>query len=96
MDKFFVPYMGKRPASVFINGHKLVILSSEKDVLEGDLELLGADRLKRVKCGEQDGEQERVLGKIARQVDGGVVIAPGGVELRDIIKNLESELPWLQ
>lgn len=96
MDNFFVPYTGKKPASVCINGHRLVILAHEKDLLEDDMELLGADRIKKVKLGASDDEQEAFLGKIARQVDGGVVIAPSGVDLRDVLKNLENELPWLQ
>ena len=96
MENYFVPYFGKRPASLCINGHRLVILAHDKEVLADDLELLGADRLKTVKHKDRDGVQEEFLGKIARQVDGGVVIAPSGVELREVIKNLESELPWLQ
>lgn len=96
MDNFFVPYTGKKPASVCINGHRLVILAPEKDMLEEELELLGADRIKKVKLGSSDLEQEEFLGKIARQVDGGVVIAPSGVELKDVLRNLETELPWLQ
>jgi hypothetical protein len=96
MENFFVPYTGKKPALVCINGHRLVILTHEKDTLEEDLDLLGADRVKKVKVAENEDDQERFLGKIARQVDGGVVIAPAGIGLRDIIKNLESELPWVQ
>jgi len=96
MEHFFVPYSGKRPASVCINGHNLVILTHEKDTLEEDLDLLGADRVRTVKLGEKQDEQQKFLGRIARQVDGGVVIVPAGIGLRDIIKNLEDELPWLQ
>jgi hypothetical protein len=96
MDNFFVPYTGKRPASVCINGHTLVILSHDKDLLEEDLDLLGADRVKKVRLGASESEQEKFLGKIARQVEGGVVIAPSGVDLREVLKNLESELPWVQ
>jgi hypothetical protein len=65
-------------------------------MLEDELELLGADRIKKVKLGDSDVEQEEFLGKIARQVDGGVVIAPSGVDLKDVLRNLETELPWLQ
>jgi hypothetical protein len=96
MNNFFVPYTGKKPALVNINGHRLVILAEEKDMLEEDLELLGADRVKKVKVEGSESEQEQMLGKIARQVDGGVVIAPSGIGLRDVLKNLESELPWFQ
>ena len=96
MNNFFVPYTGKKPALVNINGHRLVILAEEKGTLEEDLELLGADRVKTVKVAGSNSAQEQLLGKIARQVDGGVVIAPSGVGLRDILKNLETELPWFQ
>lgn len=95
MNNYFVPYTGKKPASVCINGHRLVILAVEKELFEDDLELLGADRIKRVKIKGAEEEQEKVFGKIARQVDGGVVLAPSGVELREILQNLEDELPWV-
>jgi hypothetical protein len=52
--------------------------------------------VKKVKVKGTDAEQEQLFGKIARQVDGGVVIAPAGIGLRDVLKNLETELPWLQ
>jgi hypothetical protein len=96
MDNFFVPYTGKKPASVWINGHRLVILTHDKEMLEDDLDLLGADRVKKVRVSSTDAGQDKFLGKIARQVDAGVVIAPSGVDLRDVLKNLESELPWVQ
>jgi hypothetical protein len=90
MENLFVPYTGKKPALVCINGHRLVILTHEKDTLEEDLDLLGADRVKKVKVKGTDAEQEQLFGKIARQ------IAPAGIGLRDVLKNLETELPWLQ
>jgi hypothetical protein len=96
MDNFFVPYTGKKPASVIINGHRLVILSHDKAILEDDLELLGADRIKEISSGASDVDHEKLLGKIAKQVDGGVVLAPSGVDLRDVLDNLKSELPWVQ
>jgi hypothetical protein len=96
MEHFFIPYSGKKPASLFINGHRLVILAHDKEIIEDDLELLGADRVKTVKLSSAEEAQDQFLGKIARQVDGGVVIAPSGIALREVIRNLESELPWLQ
>jgi len=65
-------------------------------MLEDSLELIGADRVKVVNVKEDVAGQDRVFGKIAKQADGGIVIAPSGVELKDVIRNLESELPWLQ
>ena len=95
MTDLFVPYTGKRPAAVWINGHRLVILSHDRVILEEDLNLLGADRLKTIKVGANQVEVDRVLGRIAQEVDSGIVIAPPNVELKDVLRNLESELPWL-
>ena len=95
MKDLFVPYTGKRPAAVWINGHRLVILSHDRVILEEDLNLLGADRLKTIKVGTNQIEVDKVLGKIAQEVDSGIVIAPPNVELKDVLRNLESELPWL-
>ena len=96
MENFFVPYTGKKPAAVYINGHRLVIMASEKDLLEDDMELLGADKIKKVRLSSSEDARLQFMGKIARQVDGGVVIAPSGVELKDVLRNLEDELPWVQ
>jgi hypothetical protein len=95
MDNFFVPYTGKKPASVSINGHRLVILTNDRDMLEEDMELLGADHIKKVRLSSSKDAQQKFIGKIARQVDGGVVIAPSGVELKEVLRNLEDELPWV-
>jgi hypothetical protein len=95
MAEWYVPYIGKKPASVTIKGHKLVILSQDRDAIEDELNSLGGDRIKTIKAGGSKVDQERVIGKIAEQVDGGVVIAPNDVELRDVIRKLEDELPWL-
>ncbi len=95
MNNYFVPYTGKKPASVCINGHRLVILTVEKDVLEDDLELIGADRIRKVRVKGLEEEQEKLFGRLARQVDGGVVLAPSGIDLREILQNLEEELPWV-
>lgn len=96
MGNVFVPYRGKKPASVFINGHSLVILSHDREVLEQELDLIGADRVRTISLGKSDPEGEEAIGKIAKQVDSGVVIAPADVHLKDVLKNLEHELPWLQ
>jgi len=67
MENFFVPYTGKKPALVCINGHRLVILAHEKDTLEEDLDLLGADRVKKVKLDGTEDEQERLFGTLLRE-----------------------------
>lgn len=81
---------------MFINGHKLTIVSKDKEVFQDSLTLFGADRVKRVKGGETQAEQELVFDRVAKAIGGGVVIAPPNVAVSDVLKNLESQLPWLQ
>lgn len=96
MGSLFVPFSGDKPAALTINGHRLVILAVERGELETSLELVGADRLEVLEGIESPEEQEKVLHKIAGTVDGGVVIAPADVDVEDVIKNLEAQLPWVQ
>lgn len=96
MKNFYVPYSGPKPAVVSINGHKLVILAQEADALKNDLALVGGDRLKRIEAGESPEEERVVLDRLAKSVQGGVVIAPAEVGVGDVIRNLEAELPWIQ
>lgn len=95
MGNWFVPYTGKKPAHVTIKGHRLVILSQDKGAIEDGLRLFGADRVKTIKTKGSKVEQEKVIGRLAQETDGGVVIAPNDVELSDVLRKLEDELPWL-
>lgn len=95
LHKLYVPYTGRRPASVMINGHRLVILSHEPGPLEDSLDVIGADRIKEF-VPTNDREAEEQLNKIAKSGKAGIVIAPPELEMEEVIRNLESELPWLQ
>ncbi len=96
MSNYFVPYVGKRPAATLINGHKLLILAQEESVFAENLNLLGADRVKKVRFGDSKEEEQLKLTKIAKSVNAGLVIAPSEIGVEDVIKNLESQLPWIQ
>lgn len=96
MKDIFVPYVGNKPAAMYINGHKLLILSTEREAFESQLEVLGADSVKRLKTTQSPKEQEKIISKLAKKIKGGVVISPNNMELHDLIKNLEHELPWVQ
>jgi len=95
MASIFVPYNGSRPAVVDINGHRLVILAREPEELEESLELVGADHLQVFEGGDSPEEQEALLQELSNRIEGGIVIAPAEVEVEDVIKNLESQLPWV-
>jgi hypothetical protein len=80
---------------MLVKGHRLVILSRDREAIEDELDFLGADRVRSVRSGNSKTDQEKVIGRIAQQVDGGVVIAPGDVNVRDVVRKLEVELPWI-
>ena len=96
MSWFFVPYAGKKPAAVNINGHRLVILAKDPDIFADKLDAFGADKVKRMPTGSSSEEETFFLNKIAEKSHAGVVIAPGDVEVEDVIRNLQVQLPWLQ
>lgn len=96
MAQLYVPYKGEAPAFMTINGHRLVLISKDKDELQANLDLFGADKLTTVDGGDSQEEQDHSLCRLAEKVEGGVVIAPPEVGLKDIIKNLEEQLPWVQ
>lgn len=96
MGNLYVPYKGRKPAAVVINGHRLVILSQDRGDLTQNLELLGGDRVKKIDVGTTAEEQETLLYNFAQKLDGGIVIAPPEATLSTVLLNLEAQLPWIQ
>ena len=90
-----MPYSGKRPALVSINGHRLLILARDKETFEDHLDDFGADRIRRVDAGATEGEEEVVLKKLAERINAGVVIAAAESDFDDVMKSLEEQLPWV-
>jgi len=95
MASFYIPYAGSDPAAISIKGHRFIILSREPEILAGGLSLLGADTVVKVESPDPY-EENYFLDDLAKQINGGVVIAPYDVALSDVLENLEAELPWLQ
>ena len=96
VSSFFVPYSGSRPACVSINGHRVIILSPDRNALDECLDLLGADKVREVSGGDSPQEQERLLLSLAQSVRGGVVVATGETDVQELVHELEYKLPWLQ
>lgn len=96
MNTIFVPYNGKKPAALSINGHNLIILSTTAETFKANMDMLGADHIKKLKVYDSPAQQERAISKLAKKIGGGVVISPQDIELPDLIRNLEHELPWVQ
>jgi len=96
MRKYFIPYNDDIPATVFVNGHRMVILSNDRQSFENEMGLLGANKLKQIRAGDSEAEDRIVLHRIATKAQAGVVVAPSEIALSDVLRNLEAELPWLQ
>jgi hypothetical protein len=96
MINLFAPYIGKKPAPVVINGHRLLIISQDKNALEDSLEVCGADNVKRLRDINSQADQEKLISSLARSINGGVVVAPEDVTISDLVTNLRFELPWIQ
>ena len=96
MTTFYVPFKDKTPATLSINGHRLVILSKDKDAISTGLGLIGADKVRRIRSGPTEVDQAEALQRIGKAANSGVVIAPPDAPLADVVRSLEVDLPWLQ
>ena len=95
MTRFFVPYVHDNPAAIEIKGHRLILLSTDKEILVGDLAKIGGDGVREINLRDEPLEQSEELTKLAASVKGGVVVTPPGVSIASMIQNLELELPWV-
>lgn len=96
MAEYFVPYRRKRPASVSVNGHRLIILSQSRDTAEDVLPFVGGDSVKRLRSGDSEAEEAAALMQLGKRIRGGVVIAPANTNMFDVLRDLRGNLPWVQ
>ncbi len=96
MTRFYIPYSGNRPAPLEINGHRLIVLAKDKDALQSDLELVGADRIKTVKVEDTESAEQEFFSKLAQRNGAGVLVMPPEVSYSQLKYSLIEQLPWLQ
>lgn len=96
MKKFFVPFSSGRPATISVNGHRLVVLSRSSELISGVLQDIGADSVRRLRYPGSAASEERLFKRVSSWANAGIVIAPKGVAFSSVLQNLESELPWIQ
>ena len=96
MYKLFVPYKDKKPAVVEVKGHKVIILTTERSSMEDDMALVGGETCRSINLEGTTRQQMLSLRKLSDRSGAGIVVNAGSVDLSDVIKNLEAELPWLQ
>lgn len=95
MSIYYIPYHGKKPAAVVVNGHRLVIMSQDKECLQDELAILGADKVKKIKSEMDVEENLPLIDRISKNAKAGIVFAPREAKITEVIKNLEEQLPWL-
>ena len=95
MARFFVPFINDEPAAIEVNGHKLLIVTSESEDMIADLDLLGGGEIREMTLAEDDSEGSKLMADLAADINGGVVLAPPGVRPRNMIEDLAEELPWI-
>ncbi len=92
MSKYFVPYQDDHPAFVEIKGHRVLIVTPRQEEMVVDLPMIGGTTVREVET-ESDSPVE--LAHLADTIQAGIVIAPPGVRLGEIVFSLHAELPWL-
>lgn len=90
--KLFIPYIDGLPLTLNVKGHRVMIASESRIQVEDDLEELGADQVRELEITNEDAS---ALADLAHEIHGGVVVIPAGVSVSFMVKNLESELPWV-
>ena len=95
MSALFIPYLGNRPATIDVNGHRIVILAEERAQLEECLEAVGAERVFEVDPETFRTTEEAVNG-IAEATHARVITAPPDVNLLQLLDGLKYALPWVQ
>ena len=106
MSYLYVPYKNDAPLPVDIKGHKLLIVSGDATDLENNLRKLGADSFKKVSVGNTPEEHTQKLAMLAKKAkltkkskkggeSPGILVAPTELGLSELLKNLETSLPWV-
>ncbi|MCB0346738.1 MAG: hypothetical protein KDD66_16600 [Bdellovibrionales bacterium] len=92
LEAVFVPFSAGHPALLTVNGHRLLLVATEADDLNGQLGLFDAEELREVHIDEAI---EDTLAQLGGDGQAGVVVVPPGASAFDVIESLHSELPWV-
>lgn len=95
MGNLFIPYSGKHPAHVTVNGHKIVLCALAPEPLEDSLEMLGGDAVLAVDTNSF-ASLEDVFVHLGAAVQAKVVLAPEAATVPEVLTNLQEALPWIQ
>lgn len=95
METLYAPYVGNAPATIEVNGHRVVVLATDPSALEEQLALVGGDSVHPLdESTEASGED--ALHRLAEVTHAHVVVTPREATVEDVLHSLEESLPWLQ
>ena len=93
MEKLFVPYAADNtPAAIEINGHRVLIVSTDPGEMKEELAIVGGTEVREF---EYHDNEPQALADLAASIKGGVVLAPPGVSVSAMITSLSAQLPWI-
>jgi hypothetical protein len=92
MERFYAAYVGHSPVATDIKGHRFIVVSDDHSTLRVALDKIGATRVKEFKTRSIHNDIKLV--KIAKKARANIVFAPAGTTFDEIVRTLESELPW--
>ena len=92
-EHLFMATDGHDPATVEVKGHRILLLAQSAEILEEDMEFLGGDGIAQLLF--EDGK-DQALADLASQIGGGVVVAPPGISIINMLHDLHEQLPWIQ
>lgn len=95
MEQLFLPFSGNLPATIEINGHRLLLLSHDRSQLEDHLDLLNAESVCAVADDESVDVEAAVLGA-AQASHADVIITPEDIEMPEFLEALKNTIPWTQ
>ena len=97
MATLYIPYCNDKPVSIEVNGHTLLILCPDEDILLFN-DVLDAEYALPLDDDHiaNESDLEAKLGTLAHNEGAGVVIAPAEVPLEELVENLRDQLPWIQ
>ena len=90
-----MPYQNDVPVAVEVNGHQLVILTTDEEALLSSDAIVADYALPVTEPAENEEELEEMLVRLAETQKAGIVVAPSEISLEAVIDNLKQELPWL-
>ena len=97
MGKLYIPYKDKKPAAIFVNGHRLILVSKDEEDLCENLHLVDATDVKQIEI-DDDAQfpESKELESLATTLDASIVVAPEDLPFQNVLEALKYTLPWIQ